>query len=379
MFDRNKFLDIEPYFDEKQCNEACARIKAHPEIIYAIATALFPVSDENAYEKRKMFTGAVISRLDEVHSYDDFQKKITIGVFLPTVLSNSADSFTFSGLDKLSADTSYLFVSNHRDIVLDCALLDLALFKSGLPLCEMAIGDNLLANQLIEDIFKLNGAIIVKRDLPFREKYLETIRLSEYFVGKIESGKSIWVAQKSGRSKDGKDVTHPSIIKMLYLDRKREGVSFADVIKTCRIVPVAVSYEYDPNDISKAREEVETLSKGHYEKKKHEDVFSMIRGLRLWKGNIHISFGPPLTDRAYTSAEEVAAEVDRQIHSLYRLCDTNWFSYDYINGNEDNRDKYEGFDSNAFLSRYSHLNSEVRAFILNSYANPVRSCLEAVR
>ena len=166
---------------------------------------------------------------------------------------------------------------------------------------------------------------------------------------------------------------------MLYLDRKREGVSFADVIKTCRIVPVAVSYEYDPNDISKAREEVATISKGHYEKKKNEDVFSMIRGLRLWKGNIHISFGTPLTDRAYTSAEDVAAEGDRQIHSMYRRCDTHWVSYDYVSGNEDNRDKYEGFDSQAFLTRYSHLNSEVRSFILNSYANPVRSYLEAVR
>ena len=379
MFDRNKFLDIEPYFDEKQCNEACARIKAHPEIIYAIATALFPVSDENAYEKRKMFTGAVIRCLDEVHSYDDFQKKITIGVFLPTVLGNSADKFTFSGLEKLSPDASYLFVSNHRDIILDCALLDLALFNSGLPLCEMAIGDNLLANQLIEDIFKLNGAIIVKRDLPFREKYLETIRLSEYFVGKIESGKSIWVAQKSGRSKDGRDITHPSIIKMLYLDRKREGVSFQDVIKSCRIVPVAVSYEYDPNDISKAREEVATLSKGHYEKQKNEDVFSMIRGLRSWKGSIHISFGTPLTQNDYESAESVAFDIDRQIHTMYHLFDTNWFCYDYVNGNEDNRDKYENFDTGSFLSRYSHLNNDVRNFIINSYANPVRSYFEAVR
>ena len=220
----------------------------------------------------------------------------------------------------------------------------------------------------------VNGAIIVKRDLPFREKYLETLRLSEYFVEKIASGKSIWVAQKSGRSKDGLDVTHPSIVKMLHLAKKREGVGFEEVIKACHIVPVAVSYEYDPNDIAKAREEVLTQANGSYNKGKVEDVVSMIRGLREFKGRIHISIGDELTGD-WHSPEEVAAEIDRQIHLNYHLMDTNWFCYDQLNGDEANRDKYPDFDGKAFLDRYAVLNDEVRTFILNSYANPVRSRL----
>ena len=261
MFDRTKFVDIEP-FDQKGCEEACARLKAHPEYIYALASAIYEGIGDEVNAKRMDFTKAVAGRLDRIHSYDDFQKIITCDVFLKTILENSVSEFTWDGTDKLDKDTSYLYVSNHRDIVLDCALMDLALFKSGLPICEMAIGDNLLSNSFVEDVFRLNGAIIVKRDLPVRDKYLETVRLSEYFVERIASGKSIWVAQKSGRSKDGLDLTHPSIIKMLHLSKKKDGIPFSQVIKDCRIVPVCVSYEYDPNDITKAREEVITQQKG---------------------------------------------------------------------------------------------------------------------
>ena len=373
MFDRTKFVDIEP-FDQKGCEEACARLKAHPQYIYALASAIYEGIGDEVNAKRMDFTKAVAGRLDRIHSYDDFQKIITCDVFLKTILENSVSEFTWDGTEKLDKDTSYLYVSNHRDIVLDCALMDLALFRSGLPICEMAIGDNLLSNSFVEDVFRLNGAIIVKRDLPVRDKYLETVRLSEYFVERIASGKSIWVAQKSGRSKDGLDVTHPSIVKMLHLAKKREGVGFEEVIKACHIVPVAVSYEYDPNDIAKAREEVLTQANGSYNKGKVEDVVSMIRGLREFKGRIHISIGDELTGD-WHSPEEVAAEIDRQIHLNYHLMDTNWFCYDQLNGDEANRDKYPDFDGKAFLDRYAVLNDEVRTFILNSYANPVRSRL----
>ncbi len=177
------------------------------------------------------------------------------------------NKFSFDGLQKIKDDQAYLFMSNHRDIVLDCALIDFALDRGGgKMLCEMAIGgDNLLTNQFITDLFKLNGGgVTVKRTLPMREKYLESIRLSAYFVELItEENKSIWVAQKSGRAKDGFDVTTPAIIKMLHLSQKKKGISFSDVVNNCHIVPVAVSYEYDPCDLIKAGgEEVTRLAKG---------------------------------------------------------------------------------------------------------------------
>lgn len=370
MFDRTPYLDIAPY-DTAESDAAVARILAHPEYLWAFANALIQGEGEEVQAKRSAFVSYVENVLQSVHSYDDFQKKITAGMFIPSILKGSVNNFSISGAENLSPDDSYLFVSNHRDIVLDCALLDYALLSKNLPLCEMAIGDNLLTNQFITDLFKLNGGIVVKRDLPMREKYLETIRLSEYFVDRIESGKSIWVAQKSGRSKDGLDITHPAIIKMLYLSKKKSGISFADLIRKCHIVPVAVSYEYDPNDINKGREEVAIQKKGSYEKKPLEDLISMLRGLRKAKGNIHISFGTPLTGE-YANPDEAAAEIDRQIHTMYRLWPSNCFAYDYLENTDEFSEVYKDFDTEAFISRYAHLDEDVRSFVLNSYANPVR-------
>ena len=172
-------------------------------------------------------------------------------------------------------------------------------------------------------------------------------------------------------------MTHPAIIKMLYLGPKKDKISFAAVIKNCHIMPVAISYEDDPNTINKAREEVATALKGEYNKRPMEDVISMVKGLREWKGNVHLSFGDVI-DGEYNSAEDVAAEVDRQIHSIYRLWPNNWFSYDYLKGSDEHRAEYEGFDSDAFLSSIKHLSPEVKSFVLNSYANPVRARLGEV-
>ena len=372
-FDREQYKDIAPYVG-KDVDEAIVRLSQHPEFLYAFAASLFKGDGPEVDEKRKQFVKYVLSLLKNVHSYDDFQHVITSGLFLKNVISNTMESFTVSGVEKIKNDKSYLFISNHRDIVLDCALLDYALFEKEKPLCEMAIGDNLLKSQLILDIFKLNGAIIVKRDLSVREKYIETVRLSEYFYNTIQGGKNIWLAQKSGRSKDGIDVTHPAIIKMLYLGPKKDKLSFSDVIKNYHIVPVSISYEMDPNAINKAREEIKTKEEGEYNKKPLEDVISMVKGIREWTGRVNLTFGDELTD-TYQTPEEVAAEVDRQIHANYTLWPNNWFSYDYLNNSNENSDKYEGFDKDGFLAGFSHLTPEVRDFVLNSFANPVRSFL----
>jgi hypothetical protein len=279
------------------------------------------------------------------------------------------------GIDK---DTAYLFISNHRDIVLDFALINYVLIKGDRVNCEMAVGDNLLTNQYITDIFKLNGGVTVKRILPMREKYLESIRLSNYIVELItEENTSIWVAQKSGRAKDGLDVTTPAIIKMLHLSQKRKGgVTFSDVINECHIVPISISYEYDPCDIIKSVEEVGRLRRGEQPKKKYEDLISISRGLKGYKGSIHIAYGEPLKGN-YANSDEVAAEIDRQIHLSYKLWPTNCFAYDYLEHTDRFKDEYASFDTQAFLDRFKNQKEVVRLFALNSYANPVRSFLRA--
>lgn len=371
-----QYKDIAPYRGP-DVREAIERVLKDKDALLRILSSLGPVETEAERQQVEAYAKYIVSQLETVTSYDEFQERITAGVFLPAIIDKSVDTFSFDGLQQIENDKAYLFMSNHRDIVLDCALIDLALYKDGKMFCEMAIGDNLLTNQFVTDLFKLNGGVTVKRTLPMREKYLESIRLSAYFVELItEENKSIWVAQKSGRAKDGIDVTTPAIIKMLHLSQKKKGVTFSQVVNSCRIVPVAVSYEYDPCDMIKAGEEVTRLAKGEQAKKRYEDLISISRGLKGYKGNIHIAFGTPL-EGEWENSDQVAQEIDRQIHTLYKLWPTNLFAYDYLHNSTQFQDSYRDFDSEAFLYRFKGTREEVRQFALNTYANPVASYLAA--
>lgn len=371
--DKSKYSDISPYFGEDVI-KAVKRLEDKRQYFGVLASIL----TSGDLIKTPEIVQRILSVLPGIKSYDDFQRQITAGILIPEVIDRTISSFTFSGGEELDDNKGYLFVSNHRDIILDCMLLDYALLQQNKPLCEMAVGDNLMASGFVEDLFRINGGIIVKRNLPMREKYMESIRLSEYFIETVsEEHKSIWVAQKSGRSKDGLDNTQSAIIKMLYLSKRKSGISFSSLISSCNIVPVAISYEYDPNDINKGREEIsKENNEGKYEKKKYEDVISMVKGLRCKKGQVHVAVGKPL-EGEYNTPEEVANAIDQEIHSIYRLYDTNYLSYDTIYGGDRFKEYYKDFDKEAFLSRYSHLSPEVRSFVLNTYANPVVSAIKA--
>jgi len=372
--DITKYKDIAPYRGQ-DVRDAITRILENKDAIYKILASLGPA--ESAEQQKQLAQNAayIAGILEKVETYDDFQRHIAAGIFIPAIIQKSMHAFTYSGTEHTKKDTSYLFMSNHRDIVLDCALIDMALLQGDRMLCEMAIGDNLLTNQFITDLFKLNGGVTVKRTLPMREKYLESIRLSSYFVELItEENKSIWVAQKSGRAKDGLDVTTPAIIKMLHLSQKSKGRSFSDVVNSCRIVPVAVSYEYDPCDLLKAGEEVARIKSGEHTKKRYEDLISISRGMKGYKGNVHIAFGKPLQGD-FENSDQVARLIDRQIHQLYKLWPTNLFAYDYLEGTDMFAPSYQDFDSEAFLYRFKGAREDVRLYALNAYANPVRSFL----
>ncbi len=375
--DLNTYKDISPYRGS-DVQDAVARVLADKNAFLELLAGFLPSETPEQKAKNEQYAEHMMDVLNSVKSYNDFQKYLSVGFFLPAILQKSVDLFSFSGLENIDKDTAYLFISNHRDIVLDFALINYVLIKGDRTNCEMAVGDNLLTNQYITDIFKLNGGVTVKRTLPMREKYLESIRLSNYFVELITEDKtSIWVAQKSGRAKVGLDVTTPAIIKMLHLSQKRKGgVSFSEVINKCHIVPISVSYQYDPCDIIKSVEEVGRLKRGEQPKKKYEDLISISRGLKGYKGNIHIAYGKPLQGD-FANSDEVAAEIDRQIHLSYKLWPTNCFAYDYLEHTDTFKDEYASFDTDAFLARFKNQREDVKLFALNSYANPVRSFLKA--
>ena len=378
------FKETGPYEGE-EFREAISRLQQYPQLLDNFTDI---ISRHNrVVNKWKSFHAKKLLRhmLGQVDNYTEFQESITCDIFLSMIESSSIEDFTFSGIDEMGLDTPHVYISNHRDIVLDAALLDLALYRSdNRKKCEMVIGDNLLVNQFTTDLFKVNGAITVRRSLSStKDLREETLRLSRYIRYAIEKkGVSIWIAQKSGRSKDGVDNTSPAILKMLYLAYREDGISFEDFIKKASIVPVAISYQYDPCDITKSEEQIRKLkAEGVYNvyvKKKYADVLDLVRGLRLNKGNVHIQVGTALGEGIGDVAAAVR-ETDRQIHVNYKLWDTNYFAYDYINGTKTFESEYAGMNTRSFVRHYRHLKPEVRDFVFREYANPVVSMLNEVK
>lgn len=368
---------ISPY-NEEQVQEAIKRLLDYPQFLNNLANVIYQGNRSNTNRLSSYFKSSLPQELLKVKTYDDFQRIITCRFLLPTIEQHSIDHFTFSGVENLDKDKPYIYITNHRDIVLDCALLDYALFFGGSHnLCEMCFGDNLMLNQFSKDLFKLNGGITVYRSLPTHEKILATKALSEYmYYAHNQKKKSIWIAQKSSRSKDGIDDTSTAVLKMIYLEYKKQGLSFSEAIKRMNIVPVAISYQYDPCDISKSKEVISSLkTECVYKKSKYEDMLNLLRGLRKQKGNVHISIGTELTG-TYESPADVAREIDRQIHLNYKLWDTNLFCYDFLNNSEEFEKEYLKFKERDFFKRYKGLNQEVVNAVLKSYANPVISMLK---
>ena len=376
------FRDIGP-FEGKDFDDAISRLIQYPQLLNNFTDIISRhnrvVNKWKSFHAKKLLS----HMLTQVHNYTQFQEFIVCDIFLEMIESSSIDNFTFGGLELLEKDNKpHIYISNHRDIVLDTALLDLALYRSSnMKKCEMVIGDNLLVNQFATDLFKVNGAITVKRSLSsaadLRE---ETLRLSRYMKYCInEKDVSLWIAQKSGRSKDGIDNTSPAILKMLYLSYREEGIPFGEFLNMASVVPVSISYQYDPCDISKSEEQIRKLkAEGVYDvykKKKYADVLDLVRGLRMNKGNVHIQVGTPLDGNAITDVRAAVREIDRQIHTNYRLWDTNYFAFDYINGTERFADKYADMNTKAFVKHYRHLKEDVQDLVFRGYANPVISML----
>ena len=368
MVDLSEFEDIRPYSDEEAV-EALQRVSRHPALP-TISKYLFP--------KQKVDTLA--SMIREVHSIDEFQKVVMIGV-INAVLARTSEGFTFSGMENLGkVNGKILAVSNHRDIVLDPALILYSMNAAGYPMAELCVGSNLLTNKLIEDLMKSNRMIKVIRGISARQMYLNSQTLSKYIRLSITSGKSsIWIAQKEGRAKKG-------LLKMF--DMSGEG-TFEENFKELNIVPMSISYEYEPCDSRKARELL--LSReAPYVKKRNEDLHSILTGIGQQKGHIHLSVGKPL------SAEEIAEAashtgndryqglrniLDQRIHDGYKLWKTNYMAYDLMNGtSEFLGEKYLPEDLEKFKAYTEHKLSklerrldrkELRDIFLHIYGNPV--------
>jgi 1-acyl-sn-glycerol-3-phosphate acyltransferase len=319
-----------------------------------------------------------------IQSIDGFQKGV-VYPYLSKLVKKTTSGISFSGLKNLDPKKSYLFISNHRDIVLDSAFLNLLLLENKFNTTEIAIGSNLLIYPWIETLVRLNKSFIVKRNLPVREMLQASRELSAYINYTMqEKGDSIWIAQKEGRTKDGNDKTQAALLKMLNMD---SDDSIIRSFKKMRIVPVSISYEIEPCDKTKTDELYKKFKEGVYVKNPKEDLASMSGGLNNFKGRIHFAFGKPLKRKLLKLKRinnrnerfnKLAGIIDLQIYKGYKLFPGNYAAYDILFKTDDFKDKYTDIEFDEFNA---HMNKQIeriegdrkiiKMIFLGIYANPV--------
>lgn len=300
-------------------------------------------------------------KIKKILTVKDFQR--LVASFMEKVIKSTTDGVELVGFDKLDKNKGYLFISNHRDISLDPAFIDIALYMSGRDTVRIAIGDNLLRIPAATSLMRLNKSFIVKRSVEApREKLKALSHLSHYIGLSIEEGESVWIAQREGRAKDGNDKTEDAVLKMISLYGRQKKQDFKEYMSSLNIVPVSITYEYDPNDLAKARELNEKELTGEYRKEEFEDIDTITRGIRGYKGHVKLVAGDPITG-GFENAEELAAILDKFIWSNYEMYPTALISAGCD-------DKVSSDDKNKFNEHLSKYPQELQDRVKAMYAAP---------
>jgi Acyltransferase len=311
------FDEIRPYRDH-EVKEVMGRLLKNPTFLQLLKY-IYPQAPSENYQ----------SLLGDVNSVDDFQRKISHPA-MRLIVDKTTTALTFSGIENLNPKKAYTFVSNHRDIILDSALLSVILIENGFSTNETAIGDNLLKDDVVKDLTKLNKNFEVKRNTSKKDFFINSLRMSAYIIDSIVNRHvSIWIAQREGRTKDGIDKTQPGLIKMLGLNGKDH---FEACYKSLNISPMAISYEFDPCDVMKINEQKLTARNEKYTKADNEDYNSIIAGITGNKGRIHLAVGQPINSEIDVLGEfqnvndkikMLCDIIDKSVYKNYKLWPTN--------------------------------------------------------
>lgn len=366
-----EFDSIRPY-NNQEIQQASERLSKNPVFLNAVKFILTELSDEN-----------VSDMVNSVKDCNDFQR-LFMAPGITRILSNSSAGLTFSGLENIKKDESYLFIANHRDIFLDSGILELILFNNGYHTTQITFGSNLMSSQLVVDVGKINNMFKVKRGGDKVEMYNNSLQLSHYIRKTIEvDNESIWIAQRNGRTKDGNDITQTGLLKMLNMSGEE---NLLENFSKLKIIPLTISYEYEPCDIQKVRETAVSLD-GKYVKAENEDLQNIISGVVENKGGIHVTFGKQIDfDSSYfvdlksnnARIKAIAKEIDKQIYNNYKLTKNNYIAYDLLNLTDTYSDKYTKQEQEYFvnyldnkLEKIKELVTEHKKLLLDMYARPL--------
>lgn len=371
----SKFDDIRPYYEE-EIPAAMERIAQHGSFPL-LASYVYPHEDIEKTRKQ----------IRSYKSIRDFQLEVMRCVN-EQVIARSMTGFTYHGIERLSPERKYLFISNHRDIMLDACLLQYVLYKNGHETSQITFGANLMQGQLLTDIGKSNKMFKVERpgNNP-RDFYRASFHLSEYIRHVItRQGESVWIAQRNGRTKDGLDRTDQGLVKMLGMSKYDDKV---EALAELNIVPIAISYEWESCDVLKTLELYASRNEKYF-KKPGEDLNSILTGIMMPKGRVHIEIGEMITREElsrfarYTASDynrHIASLIDQRICSAYKLSPNNYIAHDLRYGNNDYADHYTEEQKDAFLQHMLTLQPYQETcdmdtlcdIFLGIYSNPVDS------
>ena len=366
-----KFDAIRPFYDA-EVNDAIKASCDHP-MMKALMNFTYPELEDNQWK----------DQLKKTHSIRDFQCNF-IYHSIQRVLNTTSDGLSTSGFETLEKNTSYLFISNHRDIILDTSLLNAALFDHGLVMTASAIGDNLVKKSFLLTLSKLNRNFVVQRGLAPRE-LLQSSKLMSEYIGQLllRENRSVWIAQREGRTKDGNDATHTGVLKMLGMGSDEKDLT--DYFKKLKIVPVSISYEYDPTDALKMPQLMAEMNNEIYIKEKNEDFTTLLSGIMGPKKRIHIHIGKVLDteldaiksefDNGNKQIQALAQAIDHSILQSYKLWPTNYIAFDILNQTNQFAQHYTEDEKTLFIKRLEKRidasNDQMKESFLAMYANPV--------
>ena len=380
------FSDISPY-DDSVFHEKMEKLVKDPGFLHAVNYTM-PSED----------VPALVDDLLKIDNKYDFQHQVMYP-FLEMLAKTTTSGISLGGVKYYNPALNYVFITNHRDIVLDASFLNLAFLRKGMPTCEIAIGNNLLVFDWINDLVRLNKSFIVKRNTGLREGLMAAKHLSAYIHYSIlEKKESVWIAQREGRAKDSSDKTQESLIKMLAI--AGQG-SFMDRLREINLMPVSISYEYDPNDSLKAREFLLKRRNPDFKKTQRDDLFSMETGLLQNKGRVHFQLTPRINNKLdqigefpdnNTAAKYVGCLIDQAIHRSYEIFPINYVAFDLLNHSERFRSKYSAEQKQQTIEYFEiqlnkitdipDITPEERDFLMEMmlvmYSNPLKNKLKTI-
>ena len=349
----NEYSDICP-FSDSEFHEKMEELVKEPGFKHAVTWVLPDIDFE-----------AFCQGLLAIDNKRDFQVNIMYP-FLEMLAKKTTNGISDTGIENIDINKSYTMITNHRDIVLDASFMNLSLLRRNYKTTEVAIGNNLLIYPWIEDLVRLNKSIVVKRDVGMRQALEAAEQLSGYIhFALTQKHESVWIAQRQGRAKDSSDGTQESLIKMLGI---AGGKDYIDNIMEVNLLPVAISYEFDPNDYLKAREFLLKKKFPDFKKTQRDDLFSMETGLLQNKGRVHFSFTPCINDqleelRGLEKTEQVVRIckiIDSNIHCHYRIYPCNYIAYD------------RRFKTDRFKNEYTEADIESFTTYLNGQLEKVK-------